>query len=725
MAAFTGFSAGQKRKSIGVNSPRTIRLCLAVVLLVFSCPGGLWAAGETGDRLPPEHPRMILTGEFLELTRKRCSGTRKELFERLRETVDKYLAADPDSLNTRQVARLAEKCAFIYLIEGREAYLKAGLKYLSRALDRYLVLETEHGGGYWEAVEFRRYCCFAYDWMFQAMTRSQRKDFGEKILEAGSVARARQEKWLSLYGGGGYGSVDPVFWPAVTMACTGVDDSTAGEWFEWVGEILPEWAAILRQVAADDGGMFSGMAYAGYNYLRTPIYDFEIWKSITGEDLAGDNAYLKYFSVWWLYCLKPNGEWLKIDDTRTVTGRIHPWHFKYLASRYEDRVSMWYLENRADSASLTIWDVIWDPADLNIRAAGPDSTWPLARHFEGIGWVIMRSGWDESAATHAVFDCGDFYYGHQHPAENQFVIFHKGSLAINSGRYEWGSEHRPNYMGRTIAGNTMLIYDPGEKFTTGDRKLLSNDGGQLWPRSSRMRYAETGGTEWDTGDIVAFETNRRYSYVCGDAARSYRAHKLKSFTRQFLHIQPDLFVIFDRVVATRAGYRKYWLLHSINEPEIDGSTCEVREREGRLFCTTVLPQDAEVRKVGGPGHEFEVFGTNYPPALTHYPHSEGEEWGSWRLEVTPGEPREQDYFLHVLAVGDSLLVSAPELRVLAREGMQGIGFSYQGCDYRILFHLTGSPGGVIRITGPDGGTIIEGPLSGKVQPQSGIGRPGF
>jgi len=722
MGALSVFSARIKRVYPGVNRPRAIGFCLALVMLVFTCPRSLTAARETGDRLLPEHPRLILTGDFLELTRRRCSGTRRELFERLRETVDKYLDADADSLRTRHLARLAEKCAFLYLVGGRRDYLDAGLDYLGGALERYLVLEREHGGGYWEAVEFRRYCCFAYDWMYQAMSSGQREDFGKIILAAGTIARQRQEKWLNLYGGGGYGSVDPVFWPAVTLAASGVDDSTAGVWLESVGEILPEWARILRQVAADDGGMFSGMAYAGYNYLRTPIYDFEIWKGMTGEDLAGDNAYLEYFPVWWLYCLKPNGEWLKIDDTRTVSGRIHPWHFKYLASRYRDPVSMWYLENRADSASITIWDVIWDPLDLNIRPAGPDESWPLARHFEGIGWVIMRSGWDENAATHAVFDCGDHYYGHQHPAENQFVLFHKGSLAINSGRYEWGSGHRPNYMGRTIASNTMLVYDPEEKFTAGEGELLSNDGGQMWPRSSRMRYAETAGSEWDTGDIVAFETNSLYSYACGDASKSYSPHKLESFTRQFLHIQPDLFIIFDRVRATRADYRKYWLLHTINEPEIDGRTCKVSERDGRLFCTTVYPEDAGVRKVGGPGREFSVFGKNYPPGLTHYPRTGGEEWGSWRLEVTPGESRRQDFFLHVLLAGDDTLISAPELKALARDGMQGVELRYRENDYSVLFRLEGSAGGLIRITDSGGKVLCHRPLTEKLQPQAGIGR---
>jgi len=707
------------------------RLCLPFLpaaLLFFSllAPAGCKTAPGPGNSSLPGHPRLILSGGFLELTRERCRSSRKELFERLRETVDKYIGESADSLQVRQQARLAEKCAFFCLIEGDRKYLQAGLSLLDRALDRYIQLEREQGGGYWEAVEFRRYCCFAYDWMFQAMSGEERKRLGDKILQAGNIA---WEKYygFSPYDGGGYGSLDPLFWPAVTLACTGIRDSIAEVWLDSTKANIHLWRQMQEQVAADDGGMYSGMAYASYNYLRTPIYDFEIWKNLTGEDLAQDNPYLKYFTIWWLYCLKPNLEWLRIDDAGSIRGSIQPWHFKYLASRYSDRVSRWYLETRAEQPASTIWDVIWDPGDLGIQPEGPDKSWPLARHFEGIGWVIMRSGWDDEA-THAVFDCGDFYYSHQHATENSFVIFKKGSLAINSGRYEWGSNHRPNYTARSISSNTILVYDPEEEFRvkgeterTSDGELISNDGGQLWPKPYRESYGDSKGTPWDTGDIVAFETNPHYSYVCGDATRAYNPKKLKLFTRQFIHIQPDLFIVFDRVEAANPEYKKFWLLHSVNEPSIKGALAEISEREGRLFCRTVYPRDAIMQKTGGPGHEFEVFGANYPPKMTHYPLGEDEEWGSWRIEVVPGKPRAKDFFLHVLLAGNSSLSQAPEIKPIDDNTGLGVELICAGKICRAVFNRDGSPGGRLKITGPQGAVLIDKPLSEEVQPQAGIG----
>jgi heparin/heparan-sulfate lyase len=365
--------------------------------------------------------------------------------------------------------------------------------------------------------------------------------------------------------------------------------------------------------------------------------------------------------------------------------------------------------------------VIWDPADLDLEPAGPDDTWPLARHFEGIGWVVMRSGWD-STATHAIFDCGDFYYGHQHPAENSFTIFKKGSLAINSGRYEWESDHRPNYMARTIASNTILVYDPDEMFATSGGKVLSNDGGQLWPLRGRESYGPSQGTEWDTGDIIAFETNPHFSYICGEAARAYNPNKLKVFTRQFIHLQPDLFIIFDRVEAIKPEFGKYWIMHAVNEPVIKGHLAEISEREGKLYVQTIFPEDAVMRKVGGPGHEFEIFGKNYPPALSYYSLKQGEEWGSWRIEVTPGSSREYDCFLHLLLAGEKSSASPPEFEPLGSVSTApGVRVYYQENIYEILFNSTGKPGGRIRIEGRDGAPIMEKPLTEQVQPQAGIG----
>ena len=706
-----------------------VLIILAVTLLhqnVHAEQPSVKTATLTND----SHPRLILAGDALKQLQSDCRGRSRVVFDRLREQVDSLISSPgKDSTSTRRQAQNARNCAMLFLVTGEQKYVEAGKLSLAAALDRYIEIEREEGGGYWEAVEIRRECCFAWDWLYQGLTVQERENLGRKILEAGQIAW--DNKMFSPYGGGGYGTLDPVFWPAVTLHKSGIDDSAAAEWFAWTTEKIYQWRKMQTQVASDDGGMYSGLAYAAYNYLRTPIFDFECWKSITGEDLAEDNPYLKYFSIWWSYCVKPNGEWPRIDDTGSVKGNIAPWHFKYLACRYRDKVSMWQLKNMPESRVHDAWDVIWDPTGLGIDAAGPDSTWPLARHFEGIGWVVERSGWD-STSTYSIFDCGDFYFGHQHPAENAFTIFRGGSLAINSGRYEWGSDHRPNYMVRTIASNSILVYDPDEQFVANsgdeevnngpDGKLLSNDGGQVWPRRQRQTFGDMAGTQWDTGQIIAFETNPYFSYVCGDATAGYNRKKLKRFYRQYIHLQPDIFVVFDRVESTDKNYKQYWLLHTVNELKRDGDWLRADERDGILYVRNILPEKAAVEIIGGEGKEFWVFGKNYPPAMTHYRKRDGEQWGSWRIQISPVDSVEKTNFLNVLYAGLDKDNNPPLVKYLEfGNGSQGVEITHKDRIFRLEFNSGEKPGGEITITDKGGKILLRKNLTEDVQPQSGIG----
>ena len=62
-----------------------------------------------------------------------------------------------------------------------------------------------------------------------------------------------------------------------------------------------------------------------------------------------------------------------------------------------------------------------------------------------------------------------------------------------------------------------------------------------------------------------------------NASKAYSTDKVSQFIRQFLHLQPDIIVVFDRVTSTDPGYEKRWLLHAIDEPELRGSTAIVTD----------------------------------------------------------------------------------------------------------------------------------------------------
>jgi heparin/heparan-sulfate lyase len=136
---------------------------------------------------------------------------------------------------------------------------------------------------------------------------------------------------------------------------------------------------------------------------------------------------------------------------------------------------------------------------------------------------------------------------------------------------------------------------------------------------------------------------------------------MKAFERSFVFLNmkqadhPAVLIVFDRVVSSNPAFRKAWLLHGLEEPEIAGNRTLFKDSRkgytGKLTVDTLLPvaADTEITKIGGPDQENRVDGVNYKALLR--PDGVNES-GGWRIEVSPKTARETDYFLHVLQVGD-------------------------------------------------------------------------
>ena len=347
---------------------------------------------------------------------------------------------------------------------------------------------------------------------------------------------------------------------------------------------------------------------------------------------------------------------------------------------------------------------LWRPilyCDENLMAAPlryPEM--PTARHFEGVGQVVFRSGWDENA-TFAVLKCQAFRSsGHRHADENTFTIDKMGSLAIESGvDQRRPPDHVRNYFTRTVAHNTVTVSDPDE-----DSGRRANDGGQylgewLTFRSHPSQHGayNAGSPLWLDGGIVAFETTAHYDYAAGDATGAYSGHKVDRFLRQVVYLKPDLFVMCDRVVSDKAEFAKCWMLHTVERPEVEGRSATVVESGGRLTVTTLLPEDAEVSLVGGPDRAFWVDGKNYPPPQPE----KAFEPGGWRMEVRPGGLRRADVFLHVLcasAAGDG---DTPQTRLVGDGTHKGVSLTYGGLEATVTFSTIGDAAGHITIRNED------------------------
>ena len=371
------------------------------------------------------------------------------------------------------------------------------------------------------------------------------------------------------------------------------------------------------------------------------------------------------------------------------------YHDPYLAYEYERRPST--------EAHMLMLELLW--RDFDLKGKTPDDL-PLTRFSPTpFGWMIARTGWGKNSVVAEMKINEHFYGNHQHMDGGSFQIYYRGPLAIDSGSYQgssggYNSPHNKNYFKRTIAHNSLLVYDPSEKFAcwnyggAGKTEFAANDGGQRMPgdrwdtcRSFKDLLSEsyTVGKTLASGfgpDAHAPE----YSYLKGDITKAYTA-KVEDVRRSFVFLNleplgnadknpegkvtdvPAALIVYDHVVSADPSFKKFWLLHSIEEPQTgkDGFTVS-RTKDGdsgKLHCSVLLP-DAEIEKIGGPGKEFWVFGENYPNAATTRPDPCNER-GAWRVEVTPKEESKEDCFLNVMQVMDNSVKPLPVQRIDAEK----------------------------------------------------------
>ena len=144
--------------------------------------------------------------------------------------------------------------------------------------------------------------------------------------------------------------------------------------------------------------------------------------------------------------------------------------------------------------------------------------------------------------------------------------------------------------------------------------------------------------------------------------------------------------------------------------------------KGRLFCETVLPADARLEKIGGPGKEFWSNGKNWEPDAAFLASAargakrtgRGPYMGAWRLEVAPGAPRANDRFLHVLTATDTT-ATCPQVERIKTDTCDGVTVAVGATKATVLFNRTGTVGG----TSACGEGSVR-PLATTVQPQSGL-----
>ena len=670
----------------------------------------------------PNHPRLFLTAEDLPTIKSNAeSGDGKKVYDDMKKRVDDLMAAGisfPDPLaksgeynKNHEVGFRASEAAMVWLVSGDETYLEHTKTILRELIDYYeLRVENDLNIAWYVYSQVCALC--AYDWIYNDLSAAERNEIGKPLYNVmyniawhgAGIRPGRYRENKSEYDTGCYGVNVLPWYLAITFYGEGVNDTKCGEMFNSGYEFYQKMATYRREMAGKKGGGATGCV--GYSFGYYPIADFSFihtYRSATGIDISEDMDYvLKYLDYLDWVRLPGNREFGVGDASHWQCNLPHTdinYHITEIANLYgKKHASVLPLAARLLTQYSTKPAVDRFPFMRLLHKVKPTagagtavSTATKSMYFDTMGQLYMRSGIGDDD-TYAVFICGGKQSNHKHYDNNHFTIYKNGYRAVDSGTRPEPGQHLSHYYCRTVAHNCVTVRMPGEtlpkywgEIAPGETaQPVPNDGGQNDPLACVLRYNK------ETADYV---------YLASDATKAYNASKVTNVMREFVYIFPDLFIVLDRVGATKAEYQKTWLYHTVDEPQIDGMTFTETSQGGRTICRTLYPADAVIEKIGGPGKQFWSDGKNWPLPAELPGNCPPEDWpllGQWRVEVKPGAARTDDMFLHMIQVGDTKLAALPETTLSETEDALALSFNYGGKDYNLSFNKKSTYGCTVK-----------------------------
>lgn len=652
---------------------------------------------------PTVHPRLYLRSSDIPELRERLKNPE------IKKTIAKIQKLGVDR-TPEEEAKAPDRSGFRYYAEMRGVTSRVQLEALDYLLNKkksvarkaiVAMLDTLRNTNYGKKGDLSRasgqmLMCGAmvYDWCYDQMKDSEKKAYINEFVRISK-----------------------------TMECGYPPKNTepiAGHSSEWmvmrdmlsaaiaIYDEFPEMYNNVMTMLCRDYIPVRNYVYAGHNYHQGTSYAnvrfsndlFSLWiLDRMGAGAVYDPAQ-QFVMYDFLYRRRPDGMVLPAGDVNPGIGGSYGLPAMLAYSYYKDPYLAYeYKRNTKIDNHCLIFDVLW--RDYTIEPKSPE-TLPLTKYSgTPYGWMIARTGWDKNSVIAEMKINEHFVGNHQHMDGGAFQIYYKGPLAIDAGAYHgtsggYNSAHNKNFFKRTVAHNSLLVFDPNEKFAswnyggTDKTEFADNDGGQRMPgdRWETCRsFADLLSDEYTTGQVLAHGIGGdymapEYSYLSGDITKAY-SDKVKEVKRSFVFLNlksekvPAAMVVFDKVVSKNPEFKKHWLLHSIEQPQVSENGIIIKRTKdgdsGMLSNTVLLPakENLDMQVIGGKGKEFWVNGTNYANAPQAGRPDPRNERGEWRVEVSPSAPANEDYFLNVIQVADNNCNELHKASLLKGENLVG------------------------------------------------------
>ncbi len=617
--------------------------CILIIFLLMSCREGY------AFNIQHEHPRLINRALLQGIEKDR---NKNNIAKQIRKDA-KFNLPTPESelfVNGGGNSQIIKMFGIAYLIEGKDKYYHKAKTFIEYMLS-VAVEKTDY-----QIISHLEALAYYYDMFYDVLEDEEKDKLKIEIFDRIKLLQ-NKKKGLLNYGGSHFHYTNRMVVIASLSIFEGDSEmesiiNTAYQ------NMISGFVPFFKFLSEDDGGFHMGWEYSRY-YIKGICEFFDVWRNATGEDLFAENQWLNKTFYFLLYGMRD-------DKTNWGTGDNHARHAGSIEKIIFQKLAMEYNNGYAQYAALDFekkrrgwpsteelfYDLFWK--DESVQAVALENL-PLVKPFERAGAYIFKEGWEGQNVTALFKNTPTYFFNHAHRDANHFEIWFKDDLAIDSGFYDaYWSSHWFNYYIRTVAHNTVTIFDPQERLADWD-KIESNDGGQLFSQTHfaqphNVAHLQNG--MFNIAETKLIEDNENYALAVGDATRAYSAHKCELFKRHFLWLKKvenwdhPIIVVFDQVVSTKPEFEKRWLLHSIHKPEVKDNVITIKNGGGKLWNYIIQPQEFAVDVIGGKGREFEVNGINYPVQKSI--HGGVEKAGAWRVELTQKTPAKAVNFLNVL-----------------------------------------------------------------------------
>jgi hypothetical protein len=439
-----------------------------------------------------------------------------------------------------------------------------------------------------------------YDWCYQDLDEASRQRIRETLVKRASAmfqaaatgntywhrSYLQNHLWVNVCGLGAAGFA---LFDEVPQAPS------------WIGLALDKFRRTM-DVLGPDGASHEGVGYWEYGaeymlkfmyladrFLAVDLYERPWWRNTAryGEYLSLPvNAWTRSDCIVDLADC-PRGHWYGPDHI-----------LRHLAGRYKDGHAQWLAEQvdkaDVDSPGARWLNLIWyDPSVPAVPLQGL----PTLHHFEDMGIVSARTGWDGRESL-VVFKCGpfighkaidEFSYdpggGHVHPDVGHFVVFGNGQWLVRDDGYQdkWTNQH-----------NTLLIDGVGQ---LGESHTWFN-GTECLMAKARPR-------------VIRADSDAELDHIVGDVTAAYPLRAgLKRFVRHLLFLKPDVLIVIDDIVVDESRNLELRLHTESSDCKQDGSGCLVMGRQAALRVDLLTPENVKMDAANLPARGSHGRGAN-------------------------------------------------------------------------------------------------------------------